>query len=72
LPAIWALNELLWAVTNIPNPPWFRVVSVAMTLAFGGLIFAVMAAVGAITGRFGGWLAERRGHGGVADAGGSA
>jgi len=72
LPAIWALNELLWAVTNIPNPPWFRVISVAMTLAFGGLIFAVMAVVGAITGRFGGWLAERRGHGGVADAGRSA
>jgi hypothetical protein len=69
IPALGALNELLWSVTNIPNPPWFRAVSVAVTLAFGGLILAVLAVSGALAGRFGGWLAERSGHDGVADAG---
>lgn len=72
IPVLWALNELLWAVINIPNPPWFQAVSVGMALAFGGLVFVVMAVAGAVSGRFGGWLAKRRGHGGVADAGGSA
>jgi len=72
IPVLWALNELLWAVINIPNPPWFQAVSVGMALAFGGLFFAVMAVAGAVSGRFGGWLAKRRGNGGVADAGGSA
>jgi hypothetical protein len=69
LPALWALTELLRAIQGIPNPPWFRTVSVAMALAFGGLLFAVMAVSGALAGRFGGWLAERRGHDGVADTG---
>lgn len=70
IPALWALNELLWTVTNIPNPPWFQTVSVVMTLAFGGLMLAMMAISGALAGRFGGWLAERSGYDGVADAGG--
>lgn len=43
-----------------------------MILGTGGFILAVVALFGALAGRFGGWLAERRGHGGVADAGGSA
>ena len=68
VPALWALNELLWTVTNIPNPPWFRALSVAMALAFGALVSVAVAVAGALAGRFGGWLAERRGHGGVADA----
>ncbi|WP_338742275.1 DUF5518 domain-containing protein [Haloplanus salilacus] len=67
IPALWALNELLWAVSSIPNPPWFQAVSVGMALAFGGLILLVVAVSGALAGRFGGWLAERRGRDGVAD-----
>jgi hypothetical protein len=70
LPALWALSGLLRAIHGIPNPPWFRAVSVGMALAFGGLIVVVVAVSGALAGRFGGWLAERRGHDGVADAGG--
>lgn len=70
LPLLWALGELLWAVPNVPNPPWFRAVSVATALAFGGLMLAVVAAFGALAGRFGGWLAERRGHSGGANADG--
>lgn len=69
IPVLWTLKELLWAVTNISNPPWFQAASVAVALAFGGLLLAVMAISGALAGRFGGWLAERRGHDGVADAG---
>lgn len=71
-PAVWALNELLWAIPTIPNPPWFRAVGVAMLLVVGGIILAVVAVFGVIGGRFGGWLAERRGHGGTANARGSA
>jgi hypothetical protein len=67
IPALWALNELLWAISNIPNPPWFQAVSVGMALAFGGLMLVVVAVSGALAGRFGGWLAERSGHDGVAD-----
>ena len=67
IPALWALNELLQAIPNIPNPPWFQAVSVGMALAFGGLMLVVAAVFGALAGRFGGWLAERRGRDGVAD-----
>jgi hypothetical protein len=67
IPALWALNELLRAITNIPNPPWFRAVSVGVALAFGGLMLVIVAVSGALAGRFGGWLAERRGRDGVAD-----
>jgi hypothetical protein len=67
IPVLWALTELLRAISNIPNPPWFQAVSVGMTLAFGGLILVMVALSGALAGRFGGWLAERRGRDGVAD-----
>jgi hypothetical protein len=67
IPSLWALNELLWGTSNIPNPPWFQAVSVAMALAFGGLVLLAVALSGALAGRFGGWLAERRGRDGVAD-----
>ncbi|MEF8827516.1 MAG: DUF5518 domain-containing protein [Haloarcula sp.] len=66
LPALWALNELLWTITTIPNPPWFTGVSVGMALVFGGLVLAVVAVFGALAGRFGGWLAEQRGRDDVA------
>ena len=67
IPVLWALNELLWTITTIPNPPWFQGISVVMALAFGSLILVVVAASGALAGRFGGWLAERRGRDGVVD-----
>jgi len=71
-PAIWPLSDLIWAVPTIPNPLWFRAVGAAMILGAGGVILAVMAVLGAFAGRFGGWLAERLGHGGVTDAEGGA
>jgi len=70
VPSLWALGELLLTVPNIPNPPWFQAVSVAMTLAFGSLVLAVVAFLGALGGRFGGWVAERRKRSGTANAGG--
>ncbi len=66
IPALWALTELLRAISNIPNPPWFQAVSVGMALAFGGLMLVIVAVSGALAGRVGGWLAERRGLDGVA------
>jgi hypothetical protein len=71
-PSIWSLSELIWAVPTIPNPPWFQAVGVAMILVVGGIILAVVALFGVIAGRFGGWLAKRRGHGGTTDTRGSA
>jgi len=71
VPSLWALGELLWAVPNIPNPPWFQAVGVGMILAFGGVMLAIVAVSGALAGRFGGWLAERRDHGGATNAGSS-
>jgi len=70
-PAIWSLRELIWAVPTIPNPPWFQAVGLAMVLVAGGIVLAVVALCGEIAGRFGGWLAERRGHGRTADTRGS-
>jgi hypothetical protein len=67
IPALWALTELLRSISNVPNPSWFQAVSVGMALAFGGLMVVVVAVFGALAGRFGGWLAERSGHDGVAD-----
>jgi len=64
-PVIWPLSELIWAVPTIPNPLWFQAVGVAMILGAGGFLLAVVAVIGALAGRFGGWLAERRGHRGV-------
>ena len=66
-PVLWALNDLLWAVPTIPNPPWFQAMGVAMTVALGGVILALVALFGALAGRVGGWLAERLGHGGGPD-----
>lgn len=71
-PALWPLSELGWAIPAVPNPLWFQAVGVAMILGVGGFILAVVAVFGAFAGRFGGWLAERRGHGGVADTHGGA
>jgi hypothetical protein len=69
LPLLWALGDLLWSVPNIPNPLWFQAVGVGMMLAFGGVMLAVVAVFGAFAGRFGGWLAERRGYSGATNAG---
>ena len=70
LPLLWALGGLLWSVPNIPNPLWFQAVGVGMILAFGGVMLVVVAVSGALAGRFGGWLAERRGHSSATNAGG--
>jgi MFS family permease len=70
-PVLWTLPELLSTVVNLPNPPWFQAVSIVLALGFGVLAVALVAVLGALAGRFGGWLAERRGHSGVANAGGS-
>jgi hypothetical protein len=67
IPTLWALTELLRTISSTPNPPWFQGVSVAMALAFGGLMLVVVAVFGALAGRFGGWLAELRGRDGVVD-----
>ncbi|WP_424009014.1 DUF5518 domain-containing protein [Haloferax denitrificans] len=69
-PAVWPLSELIWAIPTVPNPLWFQAVGISMILGVGGFILAVVAVFGALAGRFGGWLAERRGHGGVASTGG--
>jgi hypothetical protein len=71
VPLLWAIGDLLLSVPDISNPLWFRAVGVGMILGFGGVLFAVVAVCGALGGRFGGWLAERRGHDGVTNAGGS-
>jgi hypothetical protein len=66
-PVLWLLNELLRAIPTVPNPPVFRAVGIALVLALGVLLVGVLALVGALGGRFGGWLAKRRGHGESAD-----
>jgi hypothetical protein len=68
-PALWILPEMALTIANIPNPLWFQAVSIAMALVFGGLALILLATFGALAGRFGGWLAERRGHSGAANAG---
>jgi len=70
VPLLWVLGELLVTVANVPNPPWFQAVSVAVTLAFGGVALAAVALFGALSGRFGGWVAKRRQRGRTAKAGG--
>jgi hypothetical protein len=70
LPLLWAIGDLLWSVPNIANPLWFQAVGVGMILAFGGVLLVVVAVSGALAGRFGGWLAERRGHSAATNAGG--
>lgn len=67
VPVIWPLTELILSVPTIPNPPWFQAVGVAFLLGAGAVMLAVVAGLGALAGRFGGWLAERRGHDGVAE-----
>ena len=69
VPLLWALGNLLWSVPGIPNPLWFQAVSVGAVVTFGACVFAVVALLGALAGRFGGWLAERRGHTGTANPG---
>ncbi|TKX81812.1 DUF5518 domain-containing protein [Halorubrum sp. SD626R] len=71
-PVIWILPEMLRTVVNISNPPWFQAVSVLILFVFGGLVIALLAVLGALAGRFGGWIAEWRGYGGLANTDGSA
>jgi hypothetical protein len=70
VPALWSLKELLVAIPTIPNPLWFQVVAVGMALVVGVVLLGLPMAVGALAGRFGGWLAERQGHPRVPAAGG--
>ncbi|EMA11323.1 hypothetical protein SAMN05443574_10323 [Haloarcula vallismortis] len=62
LPALWSLKGLLMTVPTVPNPLWFRAVGLIMTLVVGVWLLALPVLVGALAGRFGGWLAERRGY----------
>ena len=71
-PVIWILPEMLRTVVNISNPPWFQAVSILILFVFGGLVIALLAVLGALAGRFGGWIAEWRGYGGLANTDGSA
>jgi hypothetical protein len=71
-PVLWVLPGMVVTVANIPNPLWFQATSIGMTLAFGGLVLILLATLGALAGRFGGWLAEWRGHSGAANAGDNA
>jgi len=68
LPSLWGLGEFILSVPTITNPLWFQAVSIAMILVVGGVLLAIVAAFGGLAGRIGGWLAERRGHGGSANA----
>jgi hypothetical protein len=70
-PVLWALPEMLRTVADIPNPPWFQAVSIILLLAFSGLMLALLAVLGALAGRLGGWIAEQRGYDGLANANGS-
>ncbi|MFC6974492.1 DUF5518 domain-containing protein [Halomicroarcula sp. GCM10025709] len=67
LPSLLVVGELLLTIPTISNPLWFGVVSIAMVLALGVVIMAAVAVFGGLAGWFGGWLAERRGHGGSAN-----
>jgi hypothetical protein len=68
LPSLWGLGEFILTVPTIANPLWFQAVSIAMILVVGGVLLAIVAVFGGLAGRIGGWLAERRGHGGSANA----
>lgn len=62
-PALWVLVDLFQTIPAGPNPPWFQVVSSVLLLGFGVVIIVTLAVLGALAGRFGGWLAKRFGHG---------
>ena len=68
LPSLWGLGEFLLTVPTIANPLWFQTLSMVLILVVGGFLLAIVAVFGGLAGRFGGWLAERRGHGGSANA----
>jgi len=70
LPALWTIGEFVSIIPSVPNPLWFQAVGVAMGLAVAALLMLFLAVGGALAGRFGGWLAELRGHGGATPAGG--
>jgi len=70
-PAVWILVELFRTVPTLPSPLWFQAVSVALLLGFGALVVLLLAVLGALAGRFGGWLAQRAGHGGPESEGGT-
>ena len=63
-PALWVLVDLFQTIPAGPNPLWFQVVSIVLLLGLGVVIVLILAVSGALAGRFGGWLAERFGHGG--------
>jgi len=64
-PALWVLVDLFRTLPAGPSPLWFRIVSTVLLLGLGVVIVVVLAVLGALAGRCGGWLAERRGHGGA-------
>ncbi|SDZ78451.1 PAS domain S-box-containing protein [Haloplanus vescus] len=67
IPVLWTFHELVWAIPTTPNPTLFKAVGVVMLLSVTGFLLLVLATCGALSGRFGGWLAELRGDDGTAD-----
>jgi hypothetical protein len=62
LPLVWLFRDVLLAVFQVPNPAWFRVVSLFMLVGAVGFAVGLAAVAGMFGGMIGNWVATRRGR----------
>jgi hypothetical protein len=62
LPVLWSIPDVITYVLGLAQPTWVTVLSVVMLAVFAPLVLGFAAAIGALSGRLGGWLAAKSGH----------
>ncbi|WP_262175161.1 DUF5518 domain-containing protein [Haloarcula laminariae] len=61
-PVLLSVAELVPVVLSFTQPAWFTALQLALVALMLPVFVGVTAVVGALSGRLGGWLAERGGH----------
>jgi uncharacterized membrane protein YeaQ/YmgE (transglycosylase-associated protein family) len=62
LPLVWVFRDVLLAVVEIPNPLWFRALSLLLLTSFVATLLGLFAVVGLFGARLGDWLADKTGR----------
>lgn len=68
LPAVWVLAGDVVPAVAAAGPAWFRGMATLLAVGVAVVVLAFAGLAGAVGGRVGGWLAEKRGHGRVPSA----
>ena len=62
IPVLYSVTDVVPYILDLVQPAWFTAVQLVLVALTMPVLVGVSAVVGALSGRLGGWLAERRGH----------